>query len=79
MHGKNSKMLEKYCKIDRKCEKKVKSWSKKKKRKNSSTKKNTKIKSTFQSQEILQNICFHNKQKLKEKTKLEMLVKILKK
>ena len=32
MHGKNSKMLEKYCKVDRKCEKKVKSCSKKKKR-----------------------------------------------
>ena len=33
MHGKNSKMLEKYCKVDRKCEKKVKSCSKKKREK----------------------------------------------
>ena len=69
MHGKNSKMLEKYCKIDRKCEKKVKSCSKKKKEKKFQHKKNTKIKSTFQSQEILQNICFHNKQKQKIKRK----------
>ena len=49
--------------------KKLKVVQKKKKRKNSSTKKNTKIKSTFQSQEILQNICFHNKQKQKIKRK----------